>query len=353
MKLRILVADDSSLARSMLREILEADPGISVVGEARDGREAVELAKELEPDLVTMDLRMPILDGIGAITEIMATRPLPILVVSSASDAEDAYVAVQRGALEVLGKPDFSEASRAELVSKVRTLANARVITHLRTGPAAAPSGPGSGGSGLSPGLTRTEGAGIEAPTFAIAASTGGPQALARILSGLPAGFPGPVLIAQHISDGFAPGLVQWLSTICKLPVRLAVGGEFPLPGEVYISPSERNLAFSPTRKLVLLDPAERQIFHPVCDILLSSVATACGRRAVGIILTGMSEDGVRGMDAIRQAGGRTLAQDEASSVVFGMNKLAIERGAITKILPIDDFPSEMCRIAAEAAVKG
>jgi len=342
MKLRVLVADDSPLARAMLREILESDPDIAVVGEARDGREAVDLAHALSPDIVTMDLRMPVLDGIGAITEIMATKPLPILVVSSASDAEDAYVAVQRGALETLAKPDLSAKARSELVAKVRTLAQSRVLTHLRPGKAPGPDATYRGT--WSPATTAGEPA--KNPTFAIASSTGGPQALARILSALPADFPCPVLIAQHISDGFAPGLVQWLSTVSKLRVRLAVGGETPLPGEVFVSPSECNLSLSPAHRLALVQATDRQIFHPVCDVLFSSVATACGRRSVGIILTGMSEDGVRGIEAIWQAGGRTIAQDESSSVVFGMNKLAIERGSVSKVLPLDEIPAAMRRLA-------
>lgn len=347
MSLRVLIADDSSLARAMLREILESDSDIVVVGEARDGFEAVDMANRLSPDIVTMDLRMPVLDGLGAITEIMSTKPLPILVVSSAADAEDAYVAVQRGALETLAKPDFSESARVELVAKVKNLARAKVLTHLRPGqilgksqsPSRLPKSPDTGGS-------------RGTPVFGIASSTGGPQALARILSSLPHDFPGPILIAQHISDGFAPGLVQWLSTVCKLQVKLASDGELPLPAKVYVSPSESNLSLSATGRVALLEPEERQIFHPVCDVLFSSIAAACGARGHGIILTGMSEDGVRGIGDIRKAGGRTLAQDEASSVVFGMNRLAIERGAIGKVLPLDEIPGEMLRIAALAGAE-
>lgn len=338
MRLRILVADDSSLARSLLREILESDPDIEVVGEARDGVEAVAMARSLGPDLVTMDLRMPVLDGIGAITEIMATRPLPILVVSSAADAETAYLAVQRGALETLAKPDFTERARAELVARVKSLAGARVLTHLRPGQLA------KGGAGGREGARAVPG---EGPLIALAASTGGPQALARILSALPADFPSPLLVAQHISDGFAPGLVQWLSGICRLPVRLARGGETPKAGEVYLSPSERNLCVRPGPRLGLLEPAEGQIFHPLCDLLFSSLAEVCGRRSVGVILTGMSEDGVRGLESVRAGGGVTIAQDEASSVVFGMNRLAIERGAASRVLSLEEIPPALCLLAA------
>ncbi|HUX42037.1 MAG TPA: chemotaxis-specific protein-glutamate methyltransferase CheB [Rectinemataceae bacterium] len=343
MKIRVLVADDSAIARAVLRDILEVDPEIAVIGEARDGREAVDLARRLRPDIVTMDLGMPILDGMGAITEIMASNPLPILVVSSAFDAEKAYAAVQRGALEVLAKPDASDASRAELVGKVKALASAKVRTLPRQGGqrSAAPS------PGFAVAASNVE-AGVQ-PVFAIASSTGGPQALARILSALPQDFPASILIAQHISDGFAPGLVQWLSTITKLKVRLAAGGELPAAGEVYISPSESNLSLAPSGRLLLGTQVGRQVFHPLCDALLASVAAARGKRGVGIILTGMSEDGARGLAEIKASGGLTIAQDEASSVVFGMNKVAIERGAALKVLSIEDIAPEMCRVAGVA----
>jgi two-component system chemotaxis response regulator CheB len=249
---------------------------------------------------------------------------------------------VQGGALEVLAKPDSSEASRAELVGKVKMLATARMRASSRTGAMA--------GRAESSSPSRTIPAKFQRgfpPTFAIASSTGGPQALARILSALPADFPSPILIAQHISDGFAPGLVQWLSTTCKLKVHLAKGGDLPDRGEVHVSPSESNLSLSPSGRLVLAQPVGRQVFHPLCDALFDSVAMAMGKRGIGIILTGMSEDGARGLAAIRDAGGITIAQDEASSVVFGMNKVAIERGAATKVLPLEDIAAEMCRLAA------
>lgn len=341
MKIRVLVADDSAIARAVLRDILEVDPELSVIGEARDGREAVDLARRLRPDIVTMDLGMPVLDGMGAIAEIMASNPLPILVVSSALDAEKAYAAVQRGALEVLAKPDASDSSRAEIVAKVKALAAARVGTPQRQ----------NGQRGTAPSSSHADAAprveGEVAAVFAIASSTGGPRALARILSALPRDFPASILIAQHISDGFAPGLVQWLSTITKLKVRLAAGGELPAAGEVYVSPSDSNLSLALSGRLLLEAQVGRQVFHPLCDALLASVAAARGKRGVGIILTGMSEDGAKGLAAIKASGGLTIAQDEASSVVFGMNKVAIERGAALKVLSLEDIAPEMCRVAS------
>jgi len=181
---------------------------------------------------------------------------------------------------------------------------------------------------------------------FAIASSTGGPQALALILGMLPAVFPGAILISQHISDGFAPGMAEWLASVCKLPVRLAREGEAVMAGTVYVSPSEANLAVTPSRCIALVPRLSGEIYHPTCDVLLASVAAVYGRQGIGIILTGMGRDGAAGMEKIRQAGGATLAQDEASSVVFGMNKIAIDRGGVQQILPVGEIPQAMCRLA-------
>lgn len=370
-KIRVVLTDDSSLARELLRSFLESDGGIEVVGEARDGAEAVRLAVELKPDLMTMDLEMPVMGGMEAISEIMATRAIPILVVSSVNDAKNAYAAVARGALDAMNKPEFDSASGAEFVAKVKMLSQVRVITHIRSRFSVGAGSPainattevnvGNRGQGRSYG----EVVGIHEPSgsvppmaapppdnqrlFAIASSTGGPQALALILGSLPANFPCPVLISQHISDGFAPGMAQWLAGLCKLPVRLAREGEMVMPGTIHISPSEANLAVMPSRRITLAPRLPNEIYHPSCDVLLDSVAAVYGRQGIGIILTGMGSDGARGIEKIRQAGGATLAQDEASSVIFGMNKVAIDRGGVQQVLPAGEIPQAMCRLAGLA----
>jgi len=352
-KIRVLVVDDSSFARDLLRSLLEESGDIEIVAEAANGKEAVLLAIELKPDLITMDLEMPVMGGMDAITEIMATQAVPILVVSGVTDASKACAAVARGALDVINKPDLDIAAGSEFVAKVKMLAKIRVITHMRSRasekaaldivhpmPAAMP-------PVISPANIAIPPPGADAPrTFAIASSTGGPQALALILGMLPAVFPGAILISQHIADGFASGMAQWLASICKLPVRLAQEGEVVKAGTVYVSPSEANMAVTPSRRITLAPRVLGEIYHPTCDVLLASVAAVYGRQGVGIILTCMGHDGAVGMEKIRQAGGATLAQDEASSVIFGMNKVAIDRGGVQQVLPAGEIPQAMCRLA-------
>ncbi|WP_042422114.1 chemotaxis-specific protein-glutamate methyltransferase CheB [Comamonas granuli] len=340
--IRVVIADDSSLARGLLRAILEGEDGIEVVGEAANGRQAVELVRALRPSLVTMDLEMPVMGGLEAIEDIMCTRAVPILVVSSVADAHRALDAVARGALEVVAKPDTSPEAAAHLVSKVRLLAGVSVITRLRPRtatpgaamrPAPAPCAPADTPAAAGTAFPRV---------FAIASSTGGPQALAEILPALPQGFACPVLVAQHISDGFAQGMADWLGSLCKLPVRLARDGEPLAGGTIHIAPSEHHLAVGAAQRLVLRARAPGDLYRPSCDVLLASVAAAFGARATGIILTGMGHDGAAGLAAIRAAGGSTLAQDEASSVIFGMNRVAIERGAVQRVLPLSAMAAAM-----------
>jgi two-component system chemotaxis response regulator CheB len=283
---------------------------------------------------------MPLMGGMDAITEIMATQALPILVVSSVADAKKAYAAVAHGALDVINKPELDAASGANFIAKVKMLAKIRVITHMR----AITSTKTPSSTALSPAIFP-----LSADTsrlFAIASSTGGPQALALLLGMLPATFPCAILISQHISDGFAAGMAEWLASVCKLPVRLAREGEEIIAGTVYISPSEANLTVTPTRHISLAPRLPGEIYHPTCDVMLTSVAAIYGKQSVGIILTGMSSDGAAGIERIHRASGVTLAQDEASSVIFGMNKVAIERGCVQQVLPLQEISQAMCHLA-------
>lgn len=346
--IRVIVTDDSALSRALLRDLLESDDEITVVGEAANGREAVDLVHRLRPDLVTMDLEMPVMGGLVAIGEIMATRAVPILVVSGAADAQKAYDAVSRGALEVIQKPEATAEAQAELVAKVKMLSRVRVITHLRARRAGSVPGPALA-------VARDDGvAGAgSGRAFAIASSTGGPQVLAGILSHLPACFPCPIVIAQHISEGFAGGLAEWLASLCHIDVRLARDGEALAPGVAYVAPSEVHLEVVPGRRLSLRPRAPTDIYRPSCDILLTSVAAVYGADACGIVLTGMGGDGASGAARIREARGVTLAQDEASSAIFGMNRVAIERGAIQRVLPAERIPDEMVWLAGRSGARG
>jgi two-component system chemotaxis response regulator CheB len=331
MNIRVVIADDSALARGLLRAILEAEPDIEVVGEAANGQRAVALAQELRPSLLTMDLEMPGLHGLEAIAEIMRTKAVPILVVSSVDDAALACEALRLGALEVIAKPDDSPASVTAFLAKVRLLANMVVVTRRvkPLPPVIKPRIPPKVPFPLRQGEPPAQ------RLVAIAASTGGPQALATLLSGLSADFPATILIAQHIAAGFSAGLAEWLGLWSHLPVHLAGDAERPCAGHVYLAPSERNLILTPEGCLALRERPGGDIYRPSCDRLLTSVAEVAGARTLGVILTGMSSDGVAGLARIHARGGRTLAQDEASSVVYGMNRAAIEAGYVDEVLPL------------------
>lgn len=330
--IRVLVVDDSLVAREMLKHILGSDAGIEVIGTATDGSEAVEMTAALRPDLVTMDIHMPRMDGIEATERIMAYTPTPVLVVSSSVYGEGvgrAFDALAYGALDVVLKPaprdwaGLDDIAR-DLVRRVQMLSQVRVITHVRGRSAgrrasAARSEPRSGS------------------VVAIGASTGGPSALREVLGGLPEGLPAPILVAQHIADGFIPGLVEWLDGACAIRVRVAEDGCALVPGTAYLAPTGRDLRFDGGAAR-LADPAKGQVHAPSADVLFESVVRSRGHDSVGVLLTGMGADGARGLRALRDAGAATIAQDEATSVVFGMPRAAIELGAAGRVLPLGDI---------------
>lgn len=339
--LRVLIADDSALVRDVLRAMLTRDGEIKIVGEASNGLEAVEMARQLKPQLITMDLTMPVMDGMRAIEEIMHTKGVPILVISDRADATTAYEALELGALEVMPKPSLDSDDSDRLIERVKLLAGVAVITRLRRRTEALTALPVSSPSAFSASPQ------AHAPrsfkrVVAIACSTGGPQALVRLLSALPASFPAPIVIAQHISHGFIGGMAQWLASLCAMPVRVAEAGEPLCPGHVYLSPSECDLTIDSHHRVALKASPAEAIYHPSCDALLASVAEVYGRDAIGLILTGMGRDGVSGMRAIHQAGGLTLAQDEASSVIFGMNQEALKAGAVRHVVALDELAERL-----------
>ncbi len=337
-QIRVVVVDDSDLARELIGAILSTDREITIVGEARNGKEAVEMVRELKPDIVTMDVEMPVMNGLEAIENIMAATAIPILVVTTRGDANTAYAAISKGALDLVVKPDVNLEGARDFIQKIKLLSKIKVITHI------------SGKRAI------RETKVIKPPAFAgitsdrvvaIASSTGGPEALSIILSGLPETFPCPIVIAQHNSDGFIPGLVEWLKRISKMKIKVAEESETILPGTAYMSPSEKHMEITFMKKVAFVERQPTDIYRPSCDMLLSSVALAYKAKGIGIILTGMGSDGVRGITQIREWGGATLAQDEKSCIVFGMPKVAIDSGCIGKILPIDEMSGEIISLVA------
>lgn len=347
MPIRVLVADDSPLVAAGLSRILEEDPEIRVVGHARDGEEAFALVTKLRPDLVTMDIHMPILDGLDAIERIMAYAPTPILVITGDPRGDAlTFDALTRGALDLITKPTIVQGHAADhgaLRRKVKLLATVPVVQHVAG--RKRDRRISSRNRVVLPEETR-------ATIVAIVSSTGGPQALPRILAPLRADFPVGIAIVQHITDGFAEGLATWLNSQCALEVRLPRHGQILQPGQVFIAPSGVHMKLDVTGR-VSLDPAEPVAGHrPSGDVLLTSVAEAFGSRAVGVILTGMQRDGVMGLKAIFDRGGTTIAQDEATSIVFGMPKAAIELGVVKRVLPLESIASALAMtVGAPGAV--
>jgi len=333
--IRVLVVDDSGLVRDLIRAILESEPGISVVGEAVNGLEAIVKVASLKPDIVTMDIEMPVMGGLEAIEKIIAAHPVPILVVTALTGVRTAFAAVSKGALDVIEKPDISIENVKRLISKIRLLSNVDVSAHQlalgRKNVATEDNRPVQGSVGVT-----------KAALVAIAASTGGPQAIHSILSRLPRTFPAPVIITQHIAEGFTQGMVDWLNAATPLTVVVAGNGDRPCAGHVYVNPAEHSMRITAQGVIVLGDREAGQVYNPSCNTLLCSVAATYKKEAIGLIMSGMGDDGVAGMNEIRMAGGTTLAQDAKSSVVFGMNRLAVERGYVQKVVTLDKIPAEL-----------
>jgi len=343
--IRVLIVDDNRLIRKVIRAALEAG-GITVVGEAGNGLEAIHQIQALNPDLVTMDIEMPVMSGLDAIERIMAQHPVPILVVASQVGVRTAFSAISNGALDVLelqaepGVPWPALLKKVNLVAKVDISAHQAAMKRrdLPVSPVPAPKP-----------LARPAGPVENLGIVAIAASTGGPQALQMVLSKLPASFPCPIVVAQHMTSGFNKGMTEWLDRTAALAIREAEHGETLHAGAVYINPPEWSMRITAEGVVHLDEPAADLIYHPSCDFMLKSVAKAYQGRAVAAILTGMGSDGVAGMRAIKAAGGLTLAQDEATSVVFGMNRMAVEAQCIDRVISIHDLIAELLLLALPA----
>jgi two-component system, chemotaxis family, protein-glutamate methylesterase/glutaminase len=344
-RIRVLVVDDSPTYRLLLAAILRADPELEVVGQAVDGAEAVEMVKRLRPDIVTMDVQMPRLDGFAATKRIMVETPTPILITTSVDPRalSVSLEAVRVGALAVQAKPGdplglgFDEEAQ-EFVRQVKAMARVKVVRHFEPEPVRPAVPPSSSAAALyrSP-----------AEVVAIAASTGGPAAIHRILTTLTADFPLPILLVQHIARGFSPGFAEWLDKACPLRVKLAENGEPLQPSTVYVAIDDHHLGLSTARHIQLSTAPPVGGFRPSGTVLFESVAHAYGSQALAVILTGMGRDGVEGLRAVRQAGGRTIAESEESAVVYGMPAAAVNAGLADFILPLD----QICLALAELPV--
>ncbi len=344
-KVSVLVVDDSHICRQLICEALSRDPDLEVVGTCNNGKEALEAAKDLRPQVITMDVEMPVMDGLTAVEHIMAEVPTPILMLTADPRQQAPELtcrALELGALALQIKPSIDAGLEAwNLSREVKLLSSVRVIRHIHS--KRRPPLPGSGTGAVA---TPAPVVGMPYGVLAVASSTGGPQVLFRMLSELPADFPTPIVIVQHINAAFSESLAGWLANASKLKVRLATDGEQLLPGNVLIAPPGQHMHIPFRGRVGLRSGVERDGHMPSGTVLLESAAKAYGRRTLGLILTGMGEDGAEGMLAIKQAGGLTLAQNEESCVVFGMPGAAVARKAVDHVIHGDDIAGTLVRLA-------
>lgn len=356
-KVRVLVAEDSLTIRKYLLELLEADPGIEIVGEAANGREACELCQRLRPDVVTLDMMMPEMNGLQATEHIMAHCPTPILIVSASTNRGElfrTFDALRAGAVDVIEKPlsrgAHDGAWARKLTDAVKMTARIRVITHPRgrLGAYGREAGVTAGAavhtaSVTAPGPTVSGRRAVQA--VAIGASTGGPAAVLRVLQGLPRDFPVPILLVIHISTTFGLALADWLASQSSLPVSYPEDGQvLQAEPRVWMATPDRHMIVERGR-IRLTDTAERHACRPSVDVLFESLAKDMAAACVACLLTGMGKDGAAGLLAIHRAGGVTMAQDEASSVVYGMPREAALLGAAQRVLPLAEIAPTLCTL--------
>jgi two-component system chemotaxis response regulator CheB len=348
-KFRVLIVDDSAFMRKVLEQIFNSDDQLQVVGHAKDGREAVAMAESLKPDVITMDINMPHMDGLQATAQIMTTNPKPIVIVSSESreGAAGSLKSLELGAIEFVGKPSSGidldmQSVKEELLRKVRMAAKVRVV---RTASRLALTVQGAKG-GAAPAKpsphVRTAPvipADQRFPVVVMGASTGGPATVMRLAPGFTRDFPAAVFLVQHMPASFTTQYAAQLAEFTSIRVKEAEANEAVQPGTLYICPGAQHLRVTPTGR-IQLDAASGRIngYLPNIDVTMETVAAYAGAMSIGVVLTGMGADGANGAKAIKSAGGMVLAQDEATCVIFGMPAEAIKLNAVDQVLGIDDI---------------
>lgn len=341
-KVAVMVVDDSVICQQLISDALNKDPSLEVVGTCFNGQEALDQMSTLRPDVITMDVDMPVMDGLSAVERIMARFPVPILMLTADpryQTPEETCKALELGALALQIKPAIDAGPEAwNLAREVKLLSSVKVIRHLK--------GAQRRGAMLPPPTTPVIQGDRACPVgiVAVAASTGGPQVLHRMLSALPADFPVPIVVVQHINAAFSESLAGWLAKSSRLQVKLAEDGETLKPGQVLIAPSGQHLVVAFRGRVALQPGVERDGHMPSGTVLLESAARVYGPRTLGVILTGMGADGADGMLAVRSHGGKTLAQSEDSCVVFGMPGAAVARRAVEHLVHGDDMAAALMR---------
>jgi two-component system chemotaxis response regulator CheB len=354
-KFRVLVVDDSAFMRKVLESIFNSDEQLQVIGHAKDGREAITLSESLKPDVITMDINMPHVDGLQATAHIMTNNPRPIVVVSSETreGAFSALKALELGAIEFVTKPTSGidldmQSIKEDLIRKVRMAAKVRVVrtasrqaSAIQSSTTPVVSAPRPSESTPAAPRTTTVTPDLRFPVVVLGASTGGPATIMRMAPGFTRDFPAAVILVQHMPAAFTTQYAVQLAEFTNIRVKEAENGEAVQPGTLYICPGGQHLRVSQTGR-IQLDATTGRIegYLPNIDVTLESVASFAGPMAIGVILTGMGSDGARGSRLIKSAGGIVLAQDEATSVIFGMPAEAIKTGSVEQVSGIDDLYS-------------
>jgi two-component system chemotaxis response regulator CheB len=349
-KIRVLVADDSAFMCKVLKEIINSDAQLEVAGTARDGREAVALAESLRPDVITMDINMPHLDGLQATELIMSQHPRPVVIVSSESreGAASTLRALELGAIDFVPKPtngiDLDMRNiREELTRKLKMAAKVRVVrTATMSKLTAHAPVPLSSASAHNTDRAAQHNAanGTKFPIVVIAASTGGPAAVMRVIAGLPKDLQAAVLLVLHMPAAFTSQFTIQLAEVSRLPVKEAESHEAPQPGVIYLCPGANHLRISSTGKIALDGGPRIEGYRPCADVALESAAAFARPFTVAVVLTGMGNDASKGVQAVKAAGGHVIVQDEATSVIFGMPAEAIKTGSVDEILPLEQISS-------------
>ena len=350
-KVRVLIVDDSAFMRKVLESILISDPQLQIIGHAKDGREAIALAESLKPDVMTMDINMPHMDGLQATAQIMTTNPRPIVIVSSESKdgAASTLKALELGAIEFIAKPNSAidldmQSIREDLLRKVKMAAKVRVVRTASRLAAALQSTPQNDAARISraaPAVSRAASSVADQrfPVVVLAASTGGPATVMRLAPGFTKEFPAAVILVQHMPAAFTTQFAAQLEEFTEIRVKEAESGDTVQPGNLYICPGAQHLRVNPLGR-IQLDSATGRIagYLPNIDVTMESVAAYGGALSIGVVLTGMGNDGAQGAKAIKKAGGHVIAQDEATSVIFGMPAEAIKLQVVDQVLGLDDI---------------
>ena len=346
---KVLVVDDSAVVRQVMTAILSADPEIEVIGAASDPLFALQHMKRQWPDVITLDVEMPRMDGITFLKKVMAERPTPVVICSSLTErgAETTMEALAAGAVSIIAKPkigvkDFLGETREQITGSVKAAAHAKVrrLAGLATPPQVAPK---LSADAILPAATQAMTQTTDT-IVAIGTSTGGTQALESVLRALPRVCPGMVIV-QHMPERFTGAFAARLNSLCEIEVREAASGDRLIPGRALIAPGGRHMLLKRSGAQYHVEVVDGPLINrhrPSVDVLFRSVAKFAGRNALGIIMTGMGDDGAAGLLEMRQAGGRTLAQDEATCVVYGMPKEAMRRGAAEMAIPLAQIPQEI-----------